>query len=317
MTRFVIRRLFSMTLVLFAISVLTFLIFQAIPNGDPAQRLAGRTSTPETVAAIRKTWGFDDPLWQQYLTTMKKIFTGDVISYTQQVNVVHQVWIDLPATLSLAIGAGLIWLFLGVVFGVLSALRAGRFTDRGLTVLALVGVSSPVFLLGAVALYFLAFKVQLFPNGGYVPLTDDPVQWLYHLILPWCVLSVLFIGIYSRVLRSNLLDTMSEDFVRTARAKGISERRVLIRHVLRNSLIPIISLWSLDFAAVIGGGAILTESVFNLHGVGQYAAQSIQALDVPPVMVIVMLGAFAVVVLSALTDVIFAMLDPRIRLTGS
>jgi peptide/nickel transport system permease protein len=316
MTRFVIRRFFSMVLVLFAISVLTFLIFQAIPNGDPAQRLAGRLSTPETVAAVRRTWGFDDPLWQQYLTTMKKIFTGDVISYAQQVNVLDQIWHDLPATLSLAIGAGIIWLVLGVVFGVLSAMRAGGLTDRGLTVLAMVGVSTPVFLLGAVVLYFLAFKVQLFPNGGYVPLSQNPAEWAYHMVLPWFVLSVLFIGIYSRVLRSNMLDTMSEDFVRTARAKGLTERRVLVRHVLRNSLIPIVSLWSLDFAAVIGGGAILTESVFNLQGVGQYAAESIHQLDVPPVMVIVMLGAFFVVVLSAVTDVLFALLDPRIRLSG-
>lgn len=316
MTRFVVRRLISMVLVLLAISVMTFLIFQAIPNGDPAQRLAGRTSTPETVAAIRRTWGFDDPIWQQYLTTMKKIFTGDVISYTQQVNVLDQIRQDLPATLSLAIGAGIIWLALGVLFGVISALRAGKMTDRGLTVLALIGVSTPVFLLGAVMLYFLAFKLGLFPNGGYVPLTQNPADWLYHMILPWTALSVLFIGIYSRVLRSSMLDTMHEDFVRTARAKGISERRVLVRHVLRNSLIPIIALWSLDFAAVIGGGAILTESVFNLQGVGQYAATSIQQLDVPPVLVIVMLGAFFVVVLSAITDIIFALLDPRIRLTG-
>jgi peptide/nickel transport system permease protein len=316
MSRFVIRRVFSMVLVLFAISVLTFLIFQAIPNGDPAVRLAGRTATPAQIEQIRQSWGFDDPLWQQYFTTMGKILSGDVISYTQQLNVMTQIKQALPATLSLAIGAGIIWLFFGVVFGLFSAIKAGRFTDRALTVLALIGVSTPVFLLGAVALYFLAFKLTIFPNGGYVPLTDDPIDWLYHMILPWCVLSVLFIGVYSRVLRSNVLDTMSEDYVRTARAKGISERRVLVRHVLRNSMIPIISLWSLDFAAVIGGGAILTESVFNLHGVGQYAADSIQQLDVPPVLVVVMLGAAAVVVLSALTDVLFAFLDPRIRLTG-
>ena len=316
MTRFVIRRVISMALVLFAISILTFLIFQAIPNGDPAVRMAGRLATPEQIAQIRQSWGFDDPLWQQYLTTMGKILSGDVISYTQQLNVMTQIKEALPATLSLSIGAGIIWLFFGIVFGLFSAIKAGRFTDRALTVLALVGVSTPVFLLGAVALYFLAFKLTIFPNGGYVPLTQDPIDWLYHMILPWCVLSVLFIGVYSRVLRSNVLDTMSEDYVRTARAKGISEKRVLVRHVLRNSMIPIISLWSLDFAAVIGGGAILTESVFNLHGVGQYAADSIQQLDVPPVLVVVMLGASAVVVLSALTDVLFAFLDPRIRLTG-
>jgi peptide/nickel transport system permease protein len=315
MTRFVIRRTLSMLVVLFAISVLTFLIFQAIPNGDPAERLAGRTSTPETVAAIRRTWGFDKPIYDQYALTMKNILTGKVISYTQQVNVDREIVQDLPPTLSLALGAGVIWLALGVGLGLLSAVRAGGLLDRGLTVLALVGISTPVFLLGAVMLYLFAYKLGIFPNGGYVGLTSNPLQWLDHMILPWAALSALFIGFYSRVLRSNVLDTMHEDFVRTARAKGISERRVLVRHVLRNSTIPIVSLWGLDFAATIGGGAILTESVFNLHGVGQYAAQSIGQLDVPPVLVIVMFGSFFVVLLSAVTDVVFALIDPRIRLS--
>jgi peptide/nickel transport system permease protein len=316
MARFVARRLVSMALVLVAISILTFLIFEAIPNGDPAERLAGRTSTPETVAAIRRTWGFDKPIYDQYLLTMKNVFTGKVISYTQQVNVEQQILEGLPATLSLALGAGVIWFVLGVVLGLVSATHAGGLLDRGLTALAMVGVSTPVFLLGALLLYLLAYKLSLFPNGGYVALTSDPLQWLYHMILPWTALSALYIGYYSRVLRSTVLDTLNEDYVRTARAKGLSERRVLINHVLRNSLIPIISLWGLDFAAVIGGGAILTESVFNLHGIGQYAAQSIGQLDVPPVLVIVMFGSFFVVFMSAVMDVVLALLDPRIRLSG-
>jgi peptide/nickel transport system permease protein len=165
-------------------------------------------------------------------------------------------------------------------------------------------------------LYYLGYKWHVFPNGNYVPLTQDPWGWFTHLIMPWTALSVLFIGIYARVLRNNVLDTMHEDFVRAARAKGISERRVIVRHVLRNSLVPIISLWGLDFAAVIGGGAILTESVFNLQGVGQYAAESIARLDVPPVLVITMFGAFFVVLLQAVVDVLYAVLNPRIRLTG-
>jgi peptide/nickel transport system permease protein len=276
--------------------------------------MAGRKATPDTVAAIRKDWGFDKPLYAQYVQTMKNVFTGKVISYTQQVDVVDEIRDDLPATLSLSIGAGLIWLALGIAVGVISALNAGGFIDRGVTVLALIGVSTPVFFIGAVGLYYLAFKIPLFPNGGYVGLTKNPLDWLRHMILPWITLSVLFIGVYSRVLRSTMLDTMHEDFVRTARAKGLGERQVLRRHVLRNSLIPIVSLWGLDFAAVIGGGAILTESVFNLQGVGQYAAQSIKALDVPPILVIVMFGSFFVVVLSAVTDVLYALLDPRIRL---
>jgi peptide/nickel transport system permease protein len=316
MARFLVRRLISLVLVLFAISVLTFLIFQAIPNGDPAVRLAGRTATPKTIQTVRRTWGFDKPVYEQYWITMKKVFTGSVVSYAQQVNVIDEIKRDLPPTLSLAIGAGVIWLFFGIVFGLLSAITAGRFLDRALTVLALVGVSTPVFLIGALMLYLLAYKLTIFPNGGYVPLTQDPYQWFVHMVLPWTALSVLFIGFYSRVLRSNILDTINEDYVRTARAKGLSERRVMIRHVLRNSLIPIVSLWGLDFAAVIGGGAILTESVFNLGGVGQYAAQSIGQLDVPPVLVITMLTAFFVVLLSAVVDVLYAVLDPRIRLSG-
>jgi peptide/nickel transport system permease protein len=316
MGRFIIRRLFSMIVVLIAISILTFLIFQTIPNGDPAERMAGRLATPENVRAIREDWGFDKPLYVQYLRTMKLIFTGEVVSYTQQVNVVDQIKQNLPATLSLAIGAAFIWLFLGIVVGVISAVTAGRFTDRFVTVLALIGVSTPVFFIGAVLLYLLGFKAGIFPIGDYAPLTQNPWEWLKHLILPWAALSVLFIGVYSRVLRSTMLDTMHEDFVRTARAKGLSERQVLRRHVLRNSLIPVISLWGLDFAAVIGGGAILTESVFNLQGVGQYAAQSVQALDVPPVLVVVMFGSFFVVVLSAMTDILYAVLDPRIRLSA-
>jgi peptide/nickel transport system permease protein len=316
MGRFIVRRLFSMIVVLIAISIVTFLIFQAIPNGDPAERMAGRLATPENVQAIREDWGFDKPLYVQYLRTMKLIFTGEVVSYTQQVNVVDQIKQNLPATLSLAIGAAFIWLFLGIVVGVISAVTAGRFTDRFVTVLALIGVSTPVFLIGALLLYLLGFKAGIFPIGDYAPLTQNPWEWLKHLILPWAALSVLFIGVYSRVLRSTMLDTMHEDFVRTARAKGLSEREVLRRHVLRNSLIPIVSLWGLDFAAVIGGGAILTESVFNLHGVGQYAAQSVQALDVPPVLVVVMFGAFFVVVLSAVIDIFYAILDPRIRLSA-
>ena len=314
MVRFVLYRLLSVVGVLIAISILTFLIFQAIPNGDPALRLAGRLATPQQVADVRHQWGFDQPIYVQYVKTMDKVVTGKVVSYTQQVNVLQEIKRDLPATLSLAIGAGVIWLSLGIVFGLLSAISAGRFLDRALTVLSLVGVSTPVFFLGAIMLYYLGYKWHLFPLGGYVPLTKSPWQWFTHLLMPWFALSVLFIGVYSRVLRSTVLDTLSEDYVRAARAKGISRPRLMVRHVLRNSLIPIVALFGLDFAAVIGGGAILTESVFGLHGVGQYAADSIGRLDVPPILVITMLTAFTVVVLGALVDVVFALLDPRIRL---
>jgi peptide/nickel transport system permease protein len=314
MARFVVSRFISVVVVLLAISILTFLIFQVIPNGDPALRMAGRLATPQQVQDVRQQWGFDKPIYVQYAKTMDKIVTGKVISYTQQLNVLDEIKRGLPVTISLAVGAGIIWLSLGILFGLLSAMSAGKFLDRALTVLSLIGVSTPVFFLGALMLYYLGYKLQLFPLGGYVKFADSPWGWFTHLLMPWFALSVLFIGVYSRILRSTVLDTMHEDYVRAARAKGISERRVMRRHVLRNSLIPIVTLFGLDFAAVIGGGAILTESVFNLHGVGQYAAESIGRLDVPPILVITMLGASAVVVLSAVVDVVIAILDPRIRL---
>ena len=315
MARFVVRRLVSMVAVLLAISVLTFLIFNVIPNGDPALRLAGRNPTQGQVELIRHQWGFDKPVYVQYGRTMEKIFTGELVSYVNQVDVVDEIVKGVPRTFSLAVGAALMWMLFATILGLYTAVRAGRFADRFLTVLALVGVSMPVFWIGALMNYYLGFKWKIFPNGGYVPLTDDPIQWAYHLTLPWTALSLLFIGVYSRVLRSNVLDTINDDYVRTARAKGLSERRVLLKHVLRNSLIPIVTLWGLDFGAVLGGGAILTETVFGLEGVGQYAAESISTLDVPPVLAVTMFGAFFIVLLNTVVDIVYAALDPRIRLT--
>jgi peptide/nickel transport system permease protein len=315
MARFVVRRLISMAAVLFAISVLTFLIFNVIPNGDPALRLAGRTPTPGQLEAIRTQWGFDKPIYVQYAKTMEKVFTGDLVSYSSQIDVDKEIIADAPRTFALAVGAALMWMVFATALGVYTAVRAGRIADRLLTILALLGISMPVFWVGALMGYYLGFRWGIFPNGGYVPFTEDPIQWAYHLILPWTALSLLFIGVYSRVLRSNVLDTMNDDYVRTARAKGLSERQILVRHVLRNSLIPIVTLWGLDFGAVVGGGAILTETVFNLQGVGQFAADSISQLDVPPVLAVTMFGAFFIVLLNTVVDIVYAYLDPRIRLT--
>ncbi len=315
MAAFVIRRLLAMVLVLFAVSVLVFLIFNVIPNGDPADRMAGKNVTPQVVEAIRKEWGFDRSLPVQYATTMKKLFTADLISYENRVNVVEEIVRGAPRTFALAIGAAIIWLVVGVALGLYTAVRAGHWTDRLVTVLALVGISMPVFWLGALAAYYLGYKAGIFPNGGYAEIaTDGLFAWLHHLILPWLVLATLFIGVYSRVVRSNVLDTINDDYVRTARAKGLTERRVLVRHVLRNSLIPVVTLWGLDFGLALGGGAILTETVFDLQGVGQYFAESIRRLDVPPVMAVTMFGAFFIVVFNTLVDILYALLDPRIRL---
>ena len=314
MGRFIFRRLLQMLFVLWAVSVLTFFIFQVIPNGDPAERMAGKQPREAQIAAIREEWGFNDNLITQYFTTMKKVFNGDLISYTTQLPVMEEIWKGLPRTLSLAIGAALLWMFVAICFGLYSAKKAGQFADRFLTIIALIGISMPVFWIGALMNHYLGYKLGWFPNGGYVEFTEDPVDWAYHLILPWTALAILFIGFYSRVLRSNVLDTINEDFVRTARAKGLGERQIMVRHVLRNSMIPIVTLWGLDFGAVVGGGAILTETVFDLQGVGQYAAEAVAQLDVPPVLATTMFAAFFIVLLNAVVDIMYAYLDPRIRL---
>jgi peptide/nickel transport system permease protein len=313
---FLIRRLLGMTFVMFVVSFLTWFIFFVLPGGDPAVRMAGKSPRPEIIDAISKEWGFDQPFYEQYATMMGKLFSGDLISYDQREDVVGRIIDGAPRTFALAIGAALIWFVAGVALGLFSAIRAGGVRDRVVTVLALVGISMPVFLLGALASYWLGYRWGIVPDGQYVPISEGGVwDWFHHLILPWLVLATLFIGVYSRIVRSSILDTINDDYVRTARAKGISERRVLLRHVLRNSLIPVVTLWGLDFGYVLGGGAILTEKVFSIQGVGGYFADSISRLDVPPVMAVVLFGAFFIVLLNTVVDIIYAVLDPRIRLS--
>jgi len=315
MARFVTRRLITMALMIIVISMVTFLLFVvALPGGNPAALIGGRLANQQEIHLISVRYGFDKPIWVQYVKTMANIFDGSAFSYQQGFNVLQQIGRGFPATISLALGAGFFWLFASIALGTLAAIRSGKYTDRVLTVLSMVGVSMPPFLFGAVIIYYISYKTGLLPINGYVSLTQNPASWAWHLIGPWITLSILFIGFYSRVLRGSILDAMGEDYVRTARAKGLSERRVLVKHVLRMSLLPIISLWGLDIAQVIGGGAILTETIFGLHGVGQLAANSIGNFDTVTLLSIVMLTAFCVVLMSALVDILYAVLDPRIRL---
>jgi peptide/nickel transport system permease protein len=315
MLAFLVRRVLGAIAVMIAVTFIVFVIFIVVPGGNPAERIAGKNATDTNIANIRHSWGFDKPFYVQYYDLMKKMFTGKLVSYTSQQNVVSQIKQGMPATFSLTIGAALIWLFFGILVGTISAVTAGRLSDRVITILALIGISMPVFWLGIITRYYFAEGgvMSFFPDGEYAALTSNPLKWFSHLILPWLVLAVLFIGFYGRVLRGNVLDTINEDYIRTARAKGLTPRRVLVKHVLRNSLIPIVTLFGLDFASVLGGGAILTETVFDLHGVGQYAAQSINNFDLPPIMGVTMYGAFFIVLLSIVVDLFYAFLDPRIR----
>jgi peptide/nickel transport system permease protein len=316
MLRFLVRRVIGAIAVLFAISVLVFLIFNVVPATNPAARIAGKNATPQLIKNVEKEWGFDKPLPAQYWTQMKLIFTGKVVSIQSHINVDKRIEEGIPATASLCIGAAIIWLAFGFVFGYFSAIRAGGFTDKALTVLALVGISMPVFWLASLMLYYFTYKIEIFPNSGYKSLSD-PWQWFTHLVLPWISLAVLYAGFYSRVLRSSMLDVMNEDYVRTARAKGLSQRKVMTRHVLRNSLIPVITLFGLDFGVLIGGGAIVTETLFNIEGVGLFTAEALKQQDFPSIMALTLFGAFFIVLFNILVDIAYAYLDPRIRLGTS
>jgi peptide/nickel transport system permease protein len=322
-TAFIVRRLLGLVVVLFAITVLTFLIFFATPGVDPARQLAGRNPNQETIAAIRREFGLDRPLPVRYALMMKRLFISrDLVSYgNQALKVVPAITSAAPVTFSLVIGAAVLWVIFSIVLGLLAVVFKGTIIDPLLMILALIGISMPVFWLGEMLNLITqdrlhdTFLFSWVPPLGYTPLTQNPWQWFLHLIIPWITLSVLYIGFYARVLRANLLEIQGEDYVRTARAKGLSPRQVLVRHMLRTSLITFVSLFGLDFGVLVGGGALLTEVVFGLPGVGKLTYNSLVALDLPVIMATVIYGAFFITIMSALVDILYARLDPRIRPT--
>ena len=321
MTAYALRRLAATIALLFGLSVIVFLIFFATPGIDPARQLAGKDPNPATLAAIRSDFGLDRPLPVQYGLLMKHlVIDRDLQSYSNRgVEVIPEIARAAPVTLSLVLGAAVLWIVVSVLLGLAAAVLRGSVWDRGLMVLALIGISMPVFWLGEVANLLTQdtlhgfFLFSWIPPLGYTSLTEDPLLWFRHLVVPWCVLATLYVGVYARVLRAALLDAEGQDFVRTARAKGISERRVLLRHMLRTSLITFVSVFGLDFGALVGGGALLVEVVFGLPGIGRLTYQSLQGLDLPVIMATVLYGGFFIVIVNALVDVLYARLDPRIR----
>ena len=321
MVAFIVRRLVSSLLVMFAISVLTYLIFFATPGVDPAARIAGRNADPATLAAVKHDFGLDRPFPIPYAIMMKKLFwSRDLTSYVNRgALVIPQITAAAPVTMSLVLGAAVIWVLVSIAIGLAAAVLRGTIIDPLLMVLGLVGISMPVFWLGEVvnlvtqsSLHGSVFSWV--PPLGYTALTSNPIMWAKHLLFPWITLSILYIGFYGRVLRSSLLEVYNEDYVRTARAKGLTERRVLFRHVLRTSVITFVSLFGLDFGALVGGGALLTEVVFGLPGIGLLTYQSLQNLDLPVIIATVMYAAFFVVLANAVVDVLYAWLDPRVRI---
>jgi peptide/nickel transport system permease protein len=323
MLTFIIRRLLWTVLVMFVITVVVFIIFFKTPGVDPARALAGRSPNPQVLAEIRAQLGLGRPFPIEYGLMMKKIFiTRDLVSYSNQgVRVVQEVFAATPATLSLVFGAAVLWVVMAIAVGIAAALLRGTVFDPLLMVVALVGVSAPVFWVGQIVNMLSqgtlhnTFLFSWVPPLGYTPFLQSPELWFKGLVLPWITLSILYIGFYGRVLRANILEVQNEDYVRTARAKGISERRVLLRHSLRTSMITFVSLFGLDFGALVAGGALLTEVVFGIHGVGYLTWQALTNLDLPTIMATTIYGAFFIVLANALVDIAYAWLDPRIRPT--
>jgi peptide/nickel transport system permease protein len=321
MATFIIRRLAWAVIVTLVITILVFLLFFKTPGIDPARQMAGRNPDPQTIAAIKHEFGLDRSLPVQYALMMKRMFISrDLISYQYHNKVIPQLVDAAPVTFSLVLGASILWIVGALLIGVGAAVLRGTIFDPLLMIISLIGISIPVFWLGEVANLITQDRLHdsvfsWVPPLGYVPLTQDPWQWFLHLVIPWFVLSVLYIGFYARVLRANLIETEGEDYVRTARSKGISEERVMFRHTLRTSLITFVSLFGLDFGILVAGSTLLVEVVFNLHGIGYLTYNSLTRLDLPVIMATVIYGAIFIVFANAIVDILYARLDPRVRPT--
>jgi peptide/nickel transport system permease protein len=318
MGRYIVRRLLWVVVLLFLVSLITFIVFYTFPTADPAQLRAGRQPNPQLVEQIRHQLGLDKPWYVQYFRYMKALVLHFDFgrSYHYNVPVRKHILDAVAPTASLVVGAAVLWLVTGIAVGTISAVRRGTLIDRISMGGALVAISAPVYWLGLVALYLFANdigKIHLFPGAGsYTPITDDPVRWFTSLILPWIVLAASFAAFYARLLRGNLIETMSEDYIRTARAKGLRERRVVLRHGVRSAITPVVTAAGLDIGILLGG-AILTEKVFNIPGVGMVAFDAIQNADLPVIQGTVLLGAFFIVIANLVVDVLYAFLDPRVR----
>ena len=334
MISFIIRRLISMIFLLVVVSIITFAIFFLIPRlaGQNAAELAaqyvGRNPTHAAIVQMEEKLGLNEPLQVQYWRFLSGIVAGAHYnagpsqtycappcfgySFRTQQPVWPQMVSALPVTVSLAIGAAILWLIGGVSIGVLSALRRGSLFDRLSMGVALAGVSLPIFFTGLIALELFSYKWQIFPNVQFVAITANPLLWARNLVLPWVTLAFLYAALYARLTRAGMLETMGEDFIRTARAKGLPERTVVLRHGLRAALTPILTIFGMDLGLLLGG-AILTETTFSLPGLGQFTILAIQNQDFPEIMGVVMLAAFFIVVANALVDILYAVIDPRVR----
>jgi peptide/nickel transport system permease protein len=334
---YIVRRLLWAVVTLFVLSVVTFSIFYLVPRlggATPetlATRYVGRAATADTVHLTAERLGLLDPVPVQYWHWVKAVFVGAEYDYGQGTEhcpapclgysfltrqpVGPELLDRAPVTISLVVGASLLWLVAGVSVGVLSALRRGTIFDRAAMGVALAGVSLPIFFTGLVALAIFSYRLRVTaPGGHYVPFTENPAQWAYSLLLPWITLAFLFSAAYARLTRAGMLETMSEDYIRTARAKGLPERTVVLKHALRGALTPVVTIFGLDVGLLLGG-AVLTEKTFSLNGLGKYGYDGIVAGDLPKILGFTLVAGIAVIVANLIVDLVYGVIDPRVRLS--
>ena len=322
MARFLVRRVFWAIFLFLAATVITYVIFFLIP-ADPAQLACGRACTPIDVHRVRHFLHLDEPVWRQYIRFLWNLVGHQSLgeSFLNRQSVNYLVSQDAPVTASLVFGGAVFWLALSIPIGVLSALKPRSLLDRVSMTFVLVGISAHPVWIGLLLSFFFGYKLGWTPIAGYCNFfgasagsdCGGPVQWAYHMILPWCTFMLLFAALYVRLIRANVMETMSEDYVRTARAKGTSERRVMVHHVLRNSMLPVVTILGMDIGLALGG-AIFTESIFNLHGLGQQIITAYNQVDLPVITGIVVFATIAVILFNLAVDITYAFLDPRIRL---
>ena len=334
MIAFIIRRLIAAVFLLVIVSMVTWAIFFLLPklggqtNYGLATQYVGRNPTRSAVLQMERQLGLDKPVYLQYWAYLRAIVAGGHYGtgvgsayctppcFGYSFKIQQPVWpmmvSDIPVTASLAFGAAILWLFFGITIGVISALRRGTFFDRFSMAVALAGVSLPIFFTGLISLELFSYKWPIFPNVQFVPFTQNPFLWAWNLVLPWVTLAFLYAALYARLTRAGMLETMSEDFIRTARAKGLPERTVIVKHGLRAALTPIITIFGMDLGALLGG-AILTEYTFSLHGLGLFTIEAINDQDFPEIMGVVLLAAFFIVIANLVVDILYAVVDPRVR----
>lgn len=330
MVYFIIRRIMIALAILLAVSFAVYVIFSFLPF-DPAALTCGKNcNNPAIIEANRVRLGYDKPFWEQYLIFISGLFLGRTYgegaalivcpapslgySFQEHACVTSSIAEALPVTISLAVGALVCWLLLGVSLGILAARFRGRIADVGSTFFVLIGTSLPTFLTGLLLLVFVVIKWRLlpYPSGSYTPLTENPLEWLNTMILPWITLAFAYAALYTRFVRNAVLETLSEDFIRTARGKGLSEKVILRKHTLRAALAPLVTMAGLDFAGLLGG-AILTEAVFNLPGLGRLSLGAVRDFDLPIIVATTILAAAIVVLMNLIVDIIYAFIDPRVR----